>query len=238
MSSISTKGTGGEDVPGSRTTTPPRCLVSGALAGAGGGTGGRRAVPPARSRIPAARQCSAVPILRWRTSRSPPFSTSPTAGGLPGDGWRWEKGGEDGLGRTSPFNGPTDMYSPTAADVGYRLRASVNYEDGLGNRVRAVTEPSETRTGGLRSGPHHSFRIRCVPQRKQADLREPELQMGRRIRHAVPVGRLFAGFREWNARTRCAEFRMERVCLAERRRLRHRAPVSGQRSGRHPNRTG
>ena len=71
---------------------------------------------------------------------------------LPGDGWRWEKGGEDGW-TNLPVQRPTDMYSPTAADVGYRLRASVNYEDGLGNRVRAVTEPSEPVQAGSEAAP-------------------------------------------------------------------------------------
>ena len=61
---------------------------------------------------------------------------------LPGDGWRWEKGGEDGW-TSLPVQRPTYMYTPTTADVGDRLRASVYYADGLGNRVRAVTETSE-----------------------------------------------------------------------------------------------
>ena len=62
---------------------------------------------------------------------------------LPGHPWRWEKG-SDADGWTSlPVQKPTYMYIPTAADVGHRLRASVYYADQLGNRVKAITEPSE-----------------------------------------------------------------------------------------------
>ena len=62
---------------------------------------------------------------------------------LSGDPWRWEKGG-DAAGWTSlPVQRPTYIYTPTAADVGHRLRASVYYVDQLGNRVRATTKPSE-----------------------------------------------------------------------------------------------
>ena len=63
---------------------------------------------------------------------------------LPGAPWRWEKG-DDADGWTSlPVQRPTTfMYTPTAADVGHRLRASVYYEDQLGNRVKATTKPSE-----------------------------------------------------------------------------------------------
>ena len=58
-------------------------------------------------------------------------------------GWRWEKGG-DAAGWTSlPVQRPSYAYTPTVADVGHRLRASVYYADGLGNRVKAITEPSE-----------------------------------------------------------------------------------------------
>ena len=62
---------------------------------------------------------------------------------LPGHPWRWEKG-SDADGWTSlPVQRPTYMYTPAAADVGHRLRAWVYYADGLGNRVKAITEPSE-----------------------------------------------------------------------------------------------
>ena len=58
-------------------------------------------------------------------------------------GWCWEKGG-DAAGWTSlPVQRPTYAYTPTVADVGHRLRASLYYADGLGNRVKAITEPSE-----------------------------------------------------------------------------------------------
>ncbi len=62
---------------------------------------------------------------------------------LPGEPWRWEKG-SDADGWTSlPAQQSTYVYTPTVADVGYRLRASVYYEDRLGNRVKAITKPSE-----------------------------------------------------------------------------------------------
>ena len=93
---------------------------------------------------------------------------------LSGEPWRWEKGGGDADGWTSlPVQRPTYMYTPTVADVGHRLRASVYYADHLGNRVKAITEPSEPvrsdlpkvvlaphgsedgRGGRSRSGPHN-----------------------------------------------------------------------------------
>ena len=62
---------------------------------------------------------------------------------LPGEPWRWEKG-NDAAGWTSlPLQRPSYAYTPTVADVGHRLRASVYYADRLGNRVKAITEPSE-----------------------------------------------------------------------------------------------
>ena len=62
---------------------------------------------------------------------------------LPGESWRWEKGG-DAAGWTSlPVQRPDDVYVPTVADVGQRLRASMYYADRLGNRVKAMTKPSE-----------------------------------------------------------------------------------------------
>ena len=62
---------------------------------------------------------------------------------LPGESWRWEKG-NDAAGWTSlPLQRPTHAYTPTVADVGHRLRVSVYYADRLGNRVKAITEPSE-----------------------------------------------------------------------------------------------
>ena len=68
---------------------------------------------------------------------------------LPREPWRWEKG-SDADGWTSlPVQRPTHVYTPTAADVGHRLRASVYYADQLGNRVRATTKPSEPVQPGL-----------------------------------------------------------------------------------------
>ncbi len=60
----------------------------------------------------------------------------------PGEAWRWEKG-SDADGWTSlPRPSPTYAYTPTAADVGHRLRASLYYVDHLGNRLKATTKPS------------------------------------------------------------------------------------------------
>ena len=61
---------------------------------------------------------------------------------LMSEAWQWEKG-SDADGWTSlPRQSPTYVYTPTVADVGHRLRASVYYTDPLGNRVKATTEPS------------------------------------------------------------------------------------------------
>ena len=68
---------------------------------------------------------------------------------ISGEGWRWEKGGNADGWTSLPAQRPTYMYTPTAADVGHRLRASVYYEDHLGNRVKAITEPSEPVQAGL-----------------------------------------------------------------------------------------
>ena len=62
---------------------------------------------------------------------------------LPGEPWRWEKDG-DAAGWTSlPVQRSDYGYTPTVADVGHRLRASVYYADHRGNRVKAMTKPSE-----------------------------------------------------------------------------------------------
>ena len=62
---------------------------------------------------------------------------------LPGEPWRWEKGGDANGWTRLPVQPPTYMYTPTVADVGHRLRAWVYYADSLGNRVKAMTRPSE-----------------------------------------------------------------------------------------------
>ena len=62
---------------------------------------------------------------------------------LPGEPWRWEKGGDADGWTSLPKQRPTYTYTPTAADVGHRLRASVYYADQLGNREKAITRPSE-----------------------------------------------------------------------------------------------
>ncbi len=68
---------------------------------------------------------------------------------LPGEPWRWEKGSDADGWTGLPVQRPTHVYTPTVADVGHRLRASVYYADGLGNRVRAMTKPSEPVQPGL-----------------------------------------------------------------------------------------
>ncbi len=62
---------------------------------------------------------------------------------LPGEQWRWEKGGDADGWTSLPVQQPTYVYTPTVADVGHRLRASVYYVDQLGNRLKAITKPSE-----------------------------------------------------------------------------------------------
>ena len=61
---------------------------------------------------------------------------------LPRAPWRWEKGGDADGWTPLPVPSPTHVYTPTVADVGHRLRASVYYADPLGNRVKATTAPS------------------------------------------------------------------------------------------------
>ena len=59
--------------------------------------------------------------------------------------WQWERGND--MAGWVTISVPTDRrrtskYTPTAADVGYSLRASVEYSDNEGNQVRVTTEPS------------------------------------------------------------------------------------------------
>ncbi len=62
---------------------------------------------------------------------------------LPGETWRWEKGGDADGWTSIPVQQPDDVYTPTVADVGHRIRASLYYEDRIGNRVKAIASPSE-----------------------------------------------------------------------------------------------
>ena len=62
---------------------------------------------------------------------------------LPREPWQWEKYGDADGWTSLSVQRPTDVYTPTIADVGYLLRASVYYEDHLGNRVKAISKPSE-----------------------------------------------------------------------------------------------
>ena len=159
---------------------------------------------------------------------------------LPGEPWRWEKGG-DAAGWTSlPVQRPDDAYVPTVADVGHRLRASMHYAEPARQPRESDDQAVRTRTAGLsesvgaaykrrwkgrgerfRSVPHHSFQVRCVPLRKQAVLCKPELHLGRRVRYALPVDRLFVGYRKWKVGTRYAGFRVAQEVLAGQRNLRH-----------------
>ena len=59
-----------------------------------------------------------------------------------GQPWRWERGGDaTGWTRVMPRR-ETWRYTPTAADVGHRLRASVDCTDKNGKTIRAMTAPS------------------------------------------------------------------------------------------------
>ena len=62
---------------------------------------------------------------------------------LPREGWRWEKGSAADGWTSLSFQKPSYAYTPTATDVGYRLRASLYYADHFGNRMEATTKPSE-----------------------------------------------------------------------------------------------
>ena len=233
-------------------------FVSGALAGAGGGTGGRQAVSPDRTGVPVRRHVPQFRCSDGGASGSAPFSTSPAAGGCPGNRGAGRKAAMPPAGRASPFNRPPDWYAPTVADVGHRLRASAYYADRLGNRVKAITRPSEpvqpdflkavlappgSEAGKGAASAFEAYRI--ITSKYAVYL------YGNRLFYAnrsciwedeygtrFPVDRLFAGFRKWNARTRYAGFRVAREFLEGQRNLRHRAPASRQRHRRHPNRTG
>ena len=62
---------------------------------------------------------------------------------LPGEPWQWEKDGGADSWTSLPAQRSDYGYTPTIADVGHRLRASVYYADQFGNRVKATTKPSE-----------------------------------------------------------------------------------------------
>ncbi len=57
--------------------------------------------------------------------------------------WQWERGSNTkGWTAVADGSSPSDQYLPSAADVGARLRAHVDYVDGTGQWVRASTEAS------------------------------------------------------------------------------------------------
>ena len=58
--------------------------------------------------------------------------------------WQWERGSAAAGWTNIPGSppSPTYVYTPTTGDEGYQLRASVDYTDRRGNRVKAMTVPS------------------------------------------------------------------------------------------------
>ncbi len=57
--------------------------------------------------------------------------------------WQWERGSDaTGWTKVTP-RGATYQYTPTAADVGHRLRASADCTDKDGKTIKAMTAPSE-----------------------------------------------------------------------------------------------
>ena len=59
--------------------------------------------------------------------------------------WQWERGNDTEGWVKIPFRpveGGDYEYTPTAVDVGYSLRASIEYTDNDGNQVRVTTDPS------------------------------------------------------------------------------------------------
>ncbi len=60
--------------------------------------------------------------------------------------WQWERSSDTESWTNVSASHPQGIsyeYTPTAADVGYHLRAHVHYIDGVGDRVKAITEPSK-----------------------------------------------------------------------------------------------
>ncbi len=90
------------------------------------------------------------------------------------EAWQWERGSDaEGWTNIPGPRTPTYVYTPTAADVGYRLRARVYYTYG-GNRLRAVSSASEPVRP---SGPRPHFFLHVVPA-DPADLPEDRRQHG------------------------------------------------------------
>ncbi len=76
------------------------------------------------------------------------------------EAWQWERGSDaEGWANIPGPRTPTYVYTPTAADVGYRLRAHVYYTYG-GNRLRAVSSASEPVRP---SGPRPRFFLHVFP---------------------------------------------------------------------------
>ena len=84
--------------------------------------------------------------------------------------WQWERGSNTkGWTAVADGSSPSDQYLPSAADVGARLRAHVDYVDGTGQWVRASTEASN---------PVVAASIARVPE----SHREPQFFL-----HVIPV---------------------------------------------------
>ena len=82
--------------------------------------------------------------------------------------WQWERGrdSEGWSDISSPFGANDEYLIPTAADVGYRLRARAECIDSAGNRHMAITDPSMPVTAKPFPEPHSDdspFFLRVIP---------------------------------------------------------------------------
>ena len=129
-------------------------------------------------------RCRSTTAAQWRDdapSVGRPFRVSLASwvreSGMSNRGpWQWERGNDAegwvGIPRARPRR--TWQYTPTAADVEYSLRASVEYTDSDGNQVRATTTPSRpvARDAATPAGPRRTdsvFFLEMFP----ADAAEP-----------------------------------------------------------------
>ena len=110
-----------------------------------------------RCRSPAAQWGDDAPVVS-RPFRVSLASWVRESGGNRRGPWQWERGNDADGWVGIPRQRPTWRYTPTAADVGYSLRASVEYTDGDGNQVRATTTPSRpvVRDGAPPAGPRRT----------------------------------------------------------------------------------
>ena len=70
--------------------------------------------------------------------------------------WQWERGSDSAgwINISSPFGANGEHIIPTAAEVGYRLRARAECIDSDGNRHMAITDPSPPVTAQPSPKPH------------------------------------------------------------------------------------